>query len=327
MKVNTFRTEIMVPSSHPISLKDKILTTGSCFADQFGDWLSEYKFDVLVNPFGSNYNPISIHQNLVDALQQTVNENLLINQQEIWHHFDYHSKWSSHQKTELISSITLLQETVKARLQVADVLIITYGTAWVYEYRNTGHIVANCHKVAAKEFEKRLLSTDEILNSFTSLYTTLKKISPNTRVIITISPVRHVKDTLVLNSVSKAVLRLACHQLVNQFKDVEYFPSFEIMMDDLRDYRFYDRDKIHPSEEAIEYISHKFSDRYFSNDVKAFINKWQSIKQSMEHKAYHPNSPAHQLFLKDLLQKLDEIKGIVSVEEEISQIQAQLNHV
>lgn len=325
MNLNTFRTEITCPSAHPIDLKDSILTTGSCFADLFGQWLYNNKFDVLVNPFGTNYNPISIHKALEESLTLDLDERLFVNHQGIWHHFDFHSQWSSDKKELLKTSIQKIQKEVDQFLKKSTVLIITYGTAWVYRYKNQNCIVSNCHKVPAKEFDKQLLTSDEITTSFDRLYTALKNIRPDLRIILTVSPVRHVKDTLVLNSVSKATLRLACHTLSKQYEDVEYFPSYEIMMDDLRDYRFYERDKIHPTEEALDYISHKFSDQYFTKEVKSFIEKWHTIQQAMEHRPYHPHSEAHQHFLKDLLHKLEELKGTVSVSEEIKNIQSQIH--
>lgn len=325
MKASTFRTEINFSASHPIDLKSKVLTTGSCFASEFGIRLAKNKFDILVNPFGTNYNPISIHQNLSDAYHQKLDDRFLVEQSGIWHHFDYHSQWSSQKKDELIRQIQQIQPTVKDYIEKANLLIITYGTAWTYHHKKLDHLVANCHKVPQHEFEKRLLSLDEILSSFSELHKLLNKINPAARIIITVSPVRHIKDTLVLNSVSKATLRLACHSISNQFENVEYFPSFEIMMDDLRDYRFYDRDKIHPTEEALDYISHKFSDRYFDSNTKAFIEKWHSIQLAMEHRPYHPNSPSHQHFLKDLLRKLEELKNTVHVDEEIKIIKSQIH--
>jgi len=325
MKVNTFRTEITCPSAHPIGLKDRILTTGSCFADQFGHWLKNNKFEVLVNPFGTNYNPISIHQALMDSMTMHVDEQLFIEQQHVWHHFNYHSQWSSPYKQELNNSIQKVLQEVNAYIKKMDVLMITYGTAWVYQLKNQGSLVANCHKVSSREFDKRLLSVEEITASFDLLFTAIKNMCPDVRIIITVSPVRHLKDTLTLNSVSKATLRLAAHLISNRYEQVEYFPSYEIMMDDLRDYRFYDRDKIHPTEEALDYISHKFSDQYFKPELKAFIEKWHGIRQSMEHRAYHPHSSAHQHFLKDLIHKLEGVKEVVSVEEEIKIIQAQID--
>lgn len=325
MNLNTFRTEIICPSAHPIDLKDSILTTGSCFADLFGQWLYNNKFDVLVNPFGTNYNPISIHKSLLESLTLDLDERLFVNYLGLWHHFDYHSQWSSDKRELLKASIQKIQKEVNQFLKKSNVLIITYGTAWVYHYERQDCIVSNCHKVPAKEFNKRLLTSDEITASFEQLYAALKNIRPDLRIILTVSPVRHVKDTLVLNSVSKATLRLACHTLSNQYEEVEYFPSYEIMMDDLLDYRFYERDKIHPTEEALDYISHKFSDQYFTKEVKCFIEKWHSIRQAMEHRPYHPHSDAHQHFLKELLHKLEDVKGTVSVEEEIKNIQSQIH--
>jgi hypothetical protein len=325
MKANTFRTEITCPSAHPISLKDNILTTGSCFADQFGQWLQNNKFNVLVNPLGTSYNPVSIHKGLIESLALELDSRLFAEHGGIWHHFDYHSQWSSDHKEDLKVSIQKIQKQVNQYLKKTDVLIITYGTAWVYQHKSQNIVVSNCHKVPSDEFEKRLLTVKEITDSFRQLYNLVKSLRPDIRILITVSPVRHIKDTLVLNSVSKATLRLACHTMVNHLEEVEYFPSYEIMMDDLRDYRFYDRDKIHPSEEAIDYISHKFSDQYFNPEVKLFIEKWHTIRQAMEHRPYHPNSEAHQHFLKELLYKVEALKEIVSVEEEIKTIQSQIH--
>ncbi len=325
MKANTFRTEINCPSANPIGLKDRILTTGSCFADQFGRWLHNNKFDVLVNPYGTNYNPISIHKSLIDSVALELDEQLFIEHHRLWHHFDYHSQWSSQQKEELKASLKNGQIQVNQYMNKMNVLIITYGTAWLFHHKEQNRIVSNCHKVPASEFDKRLLTVDEMIHSFNHLYGVIKSIRPDIRIILTVSPVRHIKDTLVLNSVSKATLRLACHTLSNQFEGVAYFPSYEIMMDDLRDYRFYDRDKIHPTDEALDYISHKFSDQYFKPEVKSFIEKWYTIRQAMEHRPYHPQSEAHQHFLKDLLHKLEELKEVVPVEGEIKNIQSQIH--
>jgi DNA-directed RNA polymerase subunit F len=324
MNGNSFRTEITCAPSKPIALKDKILTTGSCFADQFGNWLLNNKFEVLVNPFGNNYNPISIHKNLTDSTTTDLDHQLFTQHHDIWHHFHYHSQWSSDNQKELIHSILKQQTLVKEYLSQTNILMITYGTAWVYALRNQKKIVANCHKVPAREFDKQLLSVEEIVQSFNEFFSIIKSTNKNIRIILTVSPVRHVKDTLQMNSVSKACLRLACHQLANQHQEVDYFPSYEIMIDDLRDYRFYDRDMIHPSEVAVEYISQKFSNQYFNQEVISFIEKWNSIKQGLAHRPYHPASTAHQQFLKDLLQKLNAIKE-VSVAEEIKFVQSQIH--
>ncbi len=324
MKVNSFRTEITCPTAHPIGLKDTLLTSGSCFADQFGNWLQKNKFKVQVNPFGPNYNPISIHKSLTDSITMGLDRNLFVEHQNIWHHYDYHSQWSSLKKEELEKSIHAQLVKVQQHLLKTDVLLITYGTAWVYQHKSLNSVVSNCHKIPANQFDKKLLSVEEITTSFSHLYSTLKQVRPKLRILLTVSPVRHVKDTLSLNSASKATLRLACHQLINQFKEVDYFPSYEIMMDDLRDYRFYERDKIHPTEEALDYINQKFSDQCFSMEVKNFVDQWTIIRQALNHKPYHPTSHAHQQFLKELLLKLKAISE-VSVAEEIDLVQSQIN--
>lgn len=325
MKGNTFRTEINTSPSYPIALKDLILTTGSCFAQQFGDWLQGNKFDVSSNPFGTTYNPISIHNNLLDALTNNLSEFLFLEQDEIWKHYDYHSQWWATEKENLIDLIQKQQAVVREHLTASKVVIITYGTAWVYAHKSESAIVSNCHKSSATLFEKRLLTVDEIIKSFNELYKELEKINPGVHFILTVSPVRHIKDTLPLNSVSKAALRLACDRIANKFNNVTYFPSYEIMMDDLRDYRFYERDMIHPTEEAFDYISQKFSDQYFTAEVVSFIEKWKNLRQALQHKPFHPYSSQHQLFLKDLLTKLNSIKE-VSVNTEIEWVQAQLTN-
>ena len=323
MKGNSFRTEIRVVPGKPISLKDRILTTGSCFAQQFGDWLLSNKFNVLSNPFGTTYNPISIHENLTDALTNKVNETLFIKQDAIWKHYNYHSNWWASEKQSLIDAIQERQGLVNQYLKSSSVIILTYGTAWVYKHIADHRLVSDCHKRPAHLFEKRLLTVDEIIASFNELYHQIQAINKDVRFILTVSPVRHIKDTLALNSVSKATLRLACHNIASRFRPVDYFPSYEIMMDDLRDYRFYDRDMIHPTVEAFDYISQKFSDQYFSAEVTSFIENWKSLKQSLQHKPYHPHSSQHQQFLKFLLTQLKSISE-VSVDPEIKLVQSQI---
>ncbi len=325
MKDNSFRTEINSIPSHPIELKDRILTTGSCFAQQFGDWLQGNKFNVISNPFGTTYNPISIHKNLLDTLTSKLNESLFVEQDSIWKHYDYHSQWWASEMKNLIDQIHKQQSEVSQLLKKSNVVIITYGTAWVYVHKAEKKIVSNCHKASATLFEKRILTVDEIVDSFSDLHEELKKVNSDLRFILTVSPVRHIKDTLQLNNVSKAALRLACDSIVNKYNKVDYFPSYEIMMDDLRDYRFYERDMIHPTVEAFDYISQKFSDQYFPADVVSFVEKWKNLKQALQHKPFHPGSSQHQLFLKELLTKLKSIKE-VSLDEEINLVQSQLTN-
>jgi hypothetical protein len=194
----------------------------------------------------------------------------------------------------------------------------------VYENKKSKEIVSNCHKKPQINFDKFLLSQKRIVESFEKFYQELKNINKEVRIILTVSPVRHIKDTLELNSVSKSILRLTCHTLSGAYSDIEYFPSNEIMIDDLRDYRFYKADMIHPSEVAIDYIWEKFGETYFGEETLKFIGEWSKIKSALNHKPFQSDSPAHQQFLKETLSKLNQLKSRVDVSEEIEALKEQL---
>lgn len=321
-----FRTEI-IPEASPakINLKDRILTAGSCFSDSIGAQLLGSKFNVLSNPFGVSYNPHSIHKVLRYALHnQAVPDNTYTENQELIANYDFHSSFSALKKSEIESNI---RESVGAShyfLKDAKWIFITYGTAWVYERNDTGEVVSNCHKIPASNFTKSLLSQKKMLESFDEFYRDLKTFNPDCKIITTVSPVRHIKDTLQLNSVSKSVLRLTCQTIAETYSDVFYFPSYEIMLDDLRDYRFYKQDMIHPSEEAEEYIWSKFSDCYFDNSTKEFVKKWKPIYTALQHKPFHLHSTAHQTFLAKTLVQLEELSKIINVDIEMKSIKSQI---
>lgn len=323
---HSFRTEINCSPAQPIQLNQKVVTIGSCFADQFGHWMKTNKFDVLVNPFGTTYNPVSIHQLLLSSLDNKQDESLFVERDGGWYHHHYHSAWTAPTEEQLAQAIRKRQQLVKEFIQQTDVLIITYGTAWVYRIQKTNSLVANCHKVPANVFTKKLQEENEILASFDELYKKLKTLRPTLRIIVTVSPVRHLKDTLELNSVSKGLLRLLCHTLTQRYESVEYFPAYEIMMDDLRDYRFYERDMIHPSAEARDYINQKFGERYFTPETKQLIKSLNEIQKALAHRPFQFAAPAHQKFLKETLHKLESIKKLVSVEEEIKLVHSYLDH-
>jgi hypothetical protein len=325
--MKTFRTDVsLARSSRPVGLKNPILTVGSCFADAMGARFDRYKFPVKVNPFGVAYNPVSIHKALLYAtLNEPVPDHTFVENSGIHLNYDFHSNLSALRKDELNSRLLNTIGSVHYFLKHTSVVMITYGTSWVYERADTGEIVSNCHKIAAKQFNKRLLSENEIALSFQTLYASLKKFNPELRFIVTVSPVRHTKETLELNSLSKAILRSACHSISSTHPDVDYFPAFEIMTDDLRDYRFYKQDMIHPTQEAEDYIWGKFSDRYFDEETNKFLAKWDGILDALNHRPFHVSSPAHQAFLKDTLRKLEEMKVQLDVDEEIAQLKQQLN--
>jgi hypothetical protein len=324
--MNDFRTTVSISSSkNKIDLKTSVFTLGSCFSDVIGSDLDRYKIPVRVNPFGVIYNPPSIHNVLGYAIRnQSPDPTLYIESQGIYFNYDLHSEFSSLSKPELTSRIASTIDDAHAFLKKANWLIVTYGTAWVYQLKSTGRIVANCHKQPARDFEKRLMNMEEIVTSFKDFHRSLIPINPDIRIILTVSPVRHIKDTLELNNVSKSTLRLACHTIANSIDRVDYFPSFEIMMDDLRDYRFYKSDMIHPSRDAEEYIWEKFADRYIADDTRKFMNDFDKILAALAHKPFQPHSESHQRFLKETLRNLENLKSTVNVDKEIADIKRQI---
>lgn len=321
-----FRTELKVtPSRVPIHLKSAIFTQGSCFADAIGSRLAIYKQKACVNPFGVIYNPESIHKAISYSIfNEPVPEHTFLQSHEVFLNYDFHSEFSALGKEELAARLVDTIGSAHYFLKAADWLLLTYGTAWAYQRKDTGEVVANCHKLPSTMFTKSLLTSGAIVSSFSTFRDQLKRYNPSIRIILTVSPVRHLKDTLELNAVSKSVLRVACHDIVQEFDDVEYFPAYEIMADDLRDYRFYKADRLHPTEEAEDYIWEKFMERYFSPDLRDFVVKWNAILSAMRHKPFHPRAAAHQKFLRDTLERLNELKQLVDVEAEISLVKQDL---
>jgi GSCFA family len=322
-----FRTELFASSTQSINLQNRIFTIGSCFADAIGQKLSENKFNVSVNPFGPTYNPVSIHRLLALANTNTQpNSDSYLEQNGLQANYHFHSKFSSLTAVDLKENIISTVAYAHTNLVEASVVMITYGAAWVYKQKNSGEVVNNCHKTPTQEFEKCLLSVAEIVKGFADIAHQLKSANPSVQFILTLSPVRHVKDTLELNSVSKSVLRQAIYEITQQHKNTNYFPAYEIMMDDLRDYRFYKSDMLHPSKEAEEYIWQKFSECYFDDATQQFLAKWKEIRSALAHKAFHPTSKEHQTFLKTTLKKVMELTGVVDVDKELTSIKSQIKN-
>jgi len=326
--MSNFRTALSIGSTpEKIKLDHAIFTIGSCFADNLGRLLLNHKFNVSVNPFGTSYNPLSIHKLLSYAIHNRMpDEDTYGVLNDTHFNFDFHSSFSTLSRNLLEKNIQKIIYQSHQAIRTCSVLMITYGTAWVYHRNENEMLVSNCHKVKSSEFTKHLLTQKKVLDSFETLHKDLLALNPDIRIILTISPVRHLKDTLELNAVSKAVLRLSCHTIASQAHHVDYFPAFELMMDDLRDYRFYDSDLIHPSAEAIDYLWGKFCDRYFDEDTRQFVEEWSNISKSLHHKPFLPESEGHQQFLRQLLKRLEELKKKVNVDKEISLLERQLIH-
>jgi hypothetical protein len=322
-----FRTEINVkPAVEKIDLTKSILTIGSCFADAIGSRMATHKFKCQVNPFGTLFNPASIHKALRYALgSEELNSQGLLSREGTSFHFDFHSELFGPSHDDLLGQLKARTQMTGEFLKHTDFIMLTYGTSWVYRRQATNEIVANCHKVNASEFKKSLLPVNEIVASFEQVRTNLLSVNPKLKFILTVSPVRHVKDTLSLNSVSKSALRVACHEISEQFSDAEYFPAYEMMMDDLRDYRFYKKDMLHPNEQAEDYIWGKFAEQYFTEEAKAFLKKWDAIRSALSHRPFHPKSPAHQQFLVEIKSRLDELKTVVDVSNEMAQLNQQID--
>jgi lysophospholipase L1-like esterase len=321
-----FRTEIE-PVTFPfeISQNDKFLNIGSCFSDKFGQYLKDNKLECLSNPYGVIFNPISIFRLLTNSIDdQPVMNQYLIENNGHWYHFDYHSKLSETSASSLTSQLEELHKNVKNYLRKTDYLVITLGTAFVYRLKNNQHVVANCHKKPSNLFDKELLTQKEIGIRFRQFYEKLKLFNPKIKIIFTVSPVRHIKDTLQGNNLSKSLLRLGTHYFCQDFKDVHYFPAYEILMDDLRDYRYYEEDMIHVNETGQKYVIENFKESAFSPDLKVFIDRWQQVRSQLKHRPFQPESEAHQSFLKNLLNKLEHFGNLVDVEKEKELVKAQL---
>lgn len=287
-----------------------------------GNRLEKYKFNVLSNPFGNIFNPISVHKLLNSESNFS---DSYVEKNETWYNYHLHSEFNAWSKQDLEEKIQLKQKQTKAFLETSTTIIITYGTAWVYELNESKSIVANCHKQPQNLFSKRLLSVDEIIKSFHNLIESI----PNTKTInffLTVSPVRHIKDTLELNGVSKSVLRVACHQLASIFENVHYFPAFEIMQDDLRDYRFYKKDMIHPTEVAEDYIWEKFSNSVFDKETLQWLPKIDEITTALHHKPFQPESESYRKFLRDLVQKIELLPKKLNFESEIGFLRKQMTN-
>jgi len=316
-----FHLSFPVPQSvEKINLKNSIVAVGSCFADSIGAQLADYKFQVLSNPFGTIYNPLSLTQLLSDQ----IDEQAVVESQGVHFHWQAHGAVSALNARELHTIMHLRRQELQARLQTADWLIITLGSAFAYRLKSTGQVVANCHKVPQSQFTKELLSVQEMTDVLMLTVNKLAANNPRLKTILTVSPVRHIRDGLIENNRSKARLIEVAHVLCEQLKNVHYFPAYEILMDELRDYRFYANDRVHPSEEAVRYIWNRFSEAYFDDATRAFIADWRQIRSALQHRPFQPHAASHQQFLRSTLEKLNQLADKVDVHAEVSLLQKQL---
>ena len=316
------RTEIS-PGKAPFSLEhdNTIVTLGSCFADMIGDKFQQYKFNILANPFGTTFNPISIFQLLEISIEKRYNP-LPASLGEVWYDHQFHSEISALSLEELHQLSNEKIALTHKRLVQASCLVITLGSAWVYRHIESNTIVNNCHKQSGKHFKKELLSVKQILETFELVYTKLKQLNPGIKIILTVSPVRHIKDTLQLNAVSKAILVASAYYISEQHNDCHYFPAYELQMDDLRDYRYYAEDLIHPTAQAEAYIWNKLIQWVFSPALLEAVREWDQLQKLLQHKPFHPSGSAHQQFLEQTIQRFEQFH-YWNVSDEITSLKAQ----
>jgi GSCFA family len=304
-----FTTKIPIPqNTHPIDYNSRIVSLGSCFAENIGEKLYYYKFQTQVNPFGIIFNPFSIEK-LIErvVLQRHFTKDDIFFFNERWHCYEVHSELSHSDSEVLLRNLNQILSDTQKQLQQATHIIFTYGTSWVYRHIETNAIVANCHKVPQKQFTKELLSIDKIQKSIQNTISLIATLNPKCNFIFTVSPVRHLKDGFVENQVSKAHLIAAIYDNLKTEHlelNTDYFPSYEIMMDELRDYRFYADDMIHPSPMAIDYIWERFTATQIDANAIATMELIQTIQKGLAHRPFNPNSESHQKFEANLKEKI-----------------------
>lgn len=310
-----FRTQFSIKSQEPkIDHASKIFLTGSCFVENIGAKLDYYKFQNIQNPFGILFHPAAIENFITKAVneKQYTAEDIFFHN-ERWHCFDAHSVLSQPDEMTLLKNLNEGLQKTREYLRESTHIIITLGTSWVYRNLKSDETVANCHKLPQKNFSKEITDVEQIYDHLKSTISTIKGLNDNASIIFTISPVRHIKDGVVQNQRSKAHLIAALHKVMDKQDEnelVSYFPAYELMMDDLRDYRFYSEDMLHPNDTAIEYIWQKFVDSRISPESIPLLKEIDSIQRNLKHRPFNSESEAHKNFQKSLEKKIKDLQKI-----------------
>ncbi|WP_109831105.1 GSCFA domain-containing protein [Reichenbachiella versicolor] len=309
-----FRTELHIdPNPDKIEYNSKILSIGSQFSNLMMSQFCKYKFQVNSNPYGTIYNPISIFNLIKTSVYNShINQSLVTANEGVWNHFDFHYQSRAHTQAELMSNLEERIADTHDYMMQTGFLFITMGSAYVFKRRKDGHIVANCHRASAQEFDKSLLTPSDIVDGFRSIYNSLNHVK---NIILVVSPVMHSRDSLTLNEVSKSVLRLACHLIMAEFPYVKYFPAYEFLTSDLRDYRYYQNDLMHPSESAMEYILSKFVEAYMHDESKECIQEVESIIEALNAKPYNPQSEEYKNFIQEAILRIDRLSDKMNLSE------------
>jgi hypothetical protein len=294
-------------TSEKISIRKPMLLMGSCFAEEIDKKLSERKFDVKINPHGILYNPISISNAITEYIQdKKYNKSDIFFHEELWRSFSHHGKFSNPDKKACLQNINKEIEQAHHQLKKAHWLVVTFGSAFAYTHKNK--IVANCHKISANQFNKVLLTKEEIIETWQQQIEVLKQFNPSLKILFTVSPVRYIRDGLIENNRSKGILIDAVHSLIEKNTNCFYFPAYEIVIDELRDYRFFKEDLVHPNELAINYVWKKFASACFDEETIHFISDYEPILKSLQHRNLQGETSASLSFQKHLEEKQNALK-------------------
>lgn len=306
-----FRTEIPTePFPFEIDYQSQLMFMGSCFSDNIGQKIINSGFSAHINPFGVLYNPISL-KNGLDILmtRKTFTKSDLIQSHGLFHSFSHHGSFSRSSETESLKLINNTTQIYAKKLSHCNILFLTFGTAFVYQYKDSQSIVSNCHKIPAKAFNRFSLSPQDIINSYQTLIKELKSFNPKLKIVFTVSPIRHWKNGAHENQLSKAKLLLAIDALVQQYEFTYYYPSYELVMDDLRDYRFYSDDLVHLNTQAVDYIYQHFQNSFFSKETKQIKARVYKLKQALNHRPFNTETKEYQDFLKSTQEKIALLKA------------------
>jgi len=286
-----FTTKVTIqPSEYKIEYSSKILSLGSCFAENIGSKLQQACFDIDINPFGVLFNPASIADSLRLLVENKVfTSESLFQSNSLWASYAHSTLFSAENADSCLQKINARFHPAVKQLFNADYLILTFGTAWIYKLIESQQVVANCHKQPASNFVRERLNVELIVDMFSTLIDNLHKVNPDLKLIFTVSPVRHWKDGHTENSISKGILLQAIQELVRLHKNALYFPAYEIVMDELRDYRFYAADMLHPSEVAVDYIYKLFSEAFFDSETTACMQLVNQYKNALSHRPFNTN--------------------------------------
>jgi len=304
-----FRTVVRCAASpEKIVYGTPFLMMGSCFAENIGAKLQQLKFDVILNPFGIVYHPASAAlqlERIIFAKPYTDQE--LHHHHELWHSFDHHGRFSHPDVSICLEQINLELRQAHDQLKRSDWLFVTFGTAWAYRLKTNGRIVANCHKFPASDFERIRFDVDEIYIVWKKVIALVQQFNPKIKIVFTVSPIRHLRDGAHENQLSKSMLLLAVDRLKRNTDNTGYFPAYEIVLDELRDYRFYAENMTHPDDMAINYILHRFCESYISEDALQTMKSLEDIIKASEHRPIHHTSECRK-FAAIYLEKITRLK-------------------